>query len=151
MRPFSTKAKWAFGLLIFYCIGSIISTFASMTDVTAYIGLSLHLLTICQFLPAAASAVLVYYDHKYTAPRKGNFSLLYVWAMALIWIAPAVNWIGYLSMGTDNITAQMWGQLIGGLILPTITFILLYQDGKQVNITPPRHIQPIRRLPTISL
>lgn len=108
-REFSIKTKWAVGLLFFVAFASFMSDIASLSSTTATYGLMFHLMTVLQLLPTVAAVVLVFYDHKYTAPRAGNFTLLRLWSMLLIWISPVVNWIGYLSLGTDNITDTMWG------------------------------------------
>ena len=79
-------------------------------------------------IPTTGAVVLVFYDHKYTAPIVGKFTLLRVWSLVLIWVQPALALLSYGTAGM--LSSYILGTWIGSCVFIVISTVLLVLDGK---------------------
>lgn len=119
-RKMSVKVKWAIGLLIVM----IANTFIRILN---DYGKPIAIAFLPECFPVIAAIILTFYDHSYTAPKSGNFSILRVWTLVLIWVQPFLSIFTYALAGLFNSVIGYW---IGSCIFPAIAFTLLYLDGK---------------------
>ena len=79
-------------------------------------------------IPTAGAVILVFYDHKYTAPIVGKFTLLRVWSLVLIWVQPVLALLSYGTAGM--LSSYILGTWIGSCVFIVISTVLLVLDGK---------------------
>ena len=79
-------------------------------------------------IPTTGAVVLVFYDHKYTAPIVGKFTLLRVWSLVLIWVQPVLALLSYGTAGM--LSSYILGTWIGSCVFIVISTVLLVLDGK---------------------
>ena len=95
MRTMSGKVKWAIGLLVVW----MVLGFGQMVQNSGSASFLLVIVVLMECLPTIAVIVLTHYDHKYAAPKNGTFTLLRVWALALIWFQPVLSLLSYIAAG----------------------------------------------------
>lgn len=124
MRTMSGKVKWAIGLLVVW----MVLGFGQMVQNSGSASFLLVIVVLMECLPTIAVIVLTHYDHKYAAPKNGTFTLLRVWALALIWFQPVLSLLSYIAAGA--FTSFILGVWVASCLFPLIAFILLFVDGK---------------------
>lgn len=128
MRTMSGKVKWAIGLLAVW----MVLGFGQMVQNSGSASFLLVIVVLMECLPTIAVIVLTHYDHKYAAPKNGTFTLLRVWALALIWLQPVLSLLSYIAAGA--FTSFILGVWVASCLFPLIAFILLFVDGKHTKI-----------------
>ena len=124
MRTMSGKVKWAIGLLVVW----MVLGFGQMVQATQSNSFLLVITMLFECMPTIAVIVLTHYDHKYAAPKNGTFTLLRVWALALVWVQPVLSLLSYIAAGA--FTSFILGVWVASCLFPLIAFILLFVDGK---------------------
>ena len=124
MRTMSGKVKWAIGLLVVW----MVLGFGQLVQDAGSTSFLLVIVTLMECLPTIAVIVLTHYDHKYAAPKTGTFTLLRVWALALVWVQPVLSLLSYIAAGA--FTSFILGVWVVSCLFPLIAFILLFVDGK---------------------
>lgn len=116
----SAMACWAIGLLIFQMSSTAIS-YLAYYDFVYFISL------LFECIPTIGGIVLIFYDHKYNSPIVGNFTLLRIWSIVLIWVQPVISFLSWASAGLTGSVIATW---IGSCIFIIIATVLLVKDGK---------------------
>ena len=129
MRTMSGKVKWEIGLLVVW----MVLGFGQMVQNSGSASFLLVIVVLMECLPTIAVIVLTHYDHKYAAPKNGTFTLLRVWALALIWLQPVLSLLSYIAAGA--FTSFILGVWVASCLFPLIAFILLFVDGKSGQVT----------------
>lgn len=125
MRTMSGKVKWAIGLLVVW----MVLGFGQLVQNSGSASFLLVIVVLMECLPTIAVIVLTHYDHKYAAPKNGTFTLLRVWALALVWVQPVLSLLSYIAAGA--FTSFILGVWVASCLFPLIAFILLFVDGKR--------------------
>lgn len=117
----SAMVCWAIGLLIFQMSSTAIS-YLAYYDFVYFISL------LSECIPTIGGIILIFYDHKYNSPIVGNFTLLRIWSIVLIWVQPVISFLSWTSAGLIGSVIATW---IGSCVFIIISTILLVKDGKE--------------------